>query len=343
MGAKVIQINDGGTYRNLPGGTGNLNRDGAQIRDTIYGQAYESMFPGIKTWSLGAQALYKGVPGYAARLLKKGSTTAFTNEACSLVSGKTYRINDATKSAWDRSVALTIKDGAATVSGANIASVNYLFGEVTFASGYTVTGAVTVTGSFLPLTDLCKFNTMTLTMNAAARDETDNCGAQGNGGYRVYTPGLRSVKIDTGGFFDPTSNWDQVIGNGVEYILEVNADGLANGSRARGFFNLMTDNQSGDVGATEAQTLSWAHQVPLNVDTVFDWRHGVGSLMPLAVQRALSDFLTQSLTGVRYLPDGAAGWGGQGVLTDVSMSTGLEQLVQFAFALTGSGAITVYP
>ena len=43
-----------------------------------------------------------------------------------------------------------MKDNGVTVAAANIASIDYLFGQVTFVGGYTVTGPVTMDASYIP-------------------------------------------------------------------------------------------------------------------------------------------------------------------------------------------------
>jgi hypothetical protein len=342
MADKLIQVLDSATYRNLPGNTGALNVDTAAITDTVFGQSYDSMFPGIAQWTLTANAFYKGMAGYKAIVKKTGTTTSFTAEACTLVSGKTYRITNATKSIWDRSVALTVLDNAVAVSGANILSVNYLFGEVTFVSGYTVVGPITVTGSFLPVTTLCKWNKLTLNMTAAVKDVTDNCQAATNGGYRVKQPGLRQVKLDLSGFYDSVTDWKSLIGAG-EIIIEIRPDNIATGSVARGFFQLMSVNQSGNVGATEDESISFNLFVPENMFSVFEWRHGAGTLLSLAVQKLLSLYLAGTVGTFKYLPDGVAGKTGDGVVTDISLSTGLDQAPTFAVTVQGSGGLTNTP
>jgi len=342
MGTKAIQVLDTATWRTMPGNQGSLNIEGAEIDDTIFGQSYRSSFPGIRQWNIAAQAYYKGVAGYKATLKMKGTPTALTDHPISPVTGKTCRITDVSKSVWDRSTALTFKDGGVAIPAANIVSINYLFGEVTFTAGTTFTAggtALTVTGSYLPMAQVCKFNNMTLTMQTDTIDKTDSCEANINGGYRVYDPGLRTVRIELSGFYDASQGWQDKIGTGQEYVLELSADGLATGSKARGFFQLLSGGLSGNVGALEEQTLNFGHSVPVDVDPVFAWQHGVTSTLPLAMKKVLDSFIAQTLIQARYLPDGLAGWSGSGVVTDASMTVGLEQLPQFNFTCQGSGAL----
>lgn len=85
-----------------------------------------------------------------------GASTAFTGEACSLVSGKTYQIDNTAKRVWVPSVTPTVKDNGVTVAAANIESYDKLFGKVTFVNSYTVTGPVTVDGNYYPLLTLAE-------------------------------------------------------------------------------------------------------------------------------------------------------------------------------------------
>ena len=82
------------------------------------------------------------------------SSDATTGEACSLVSGKTYQLDSAAKQLIDPLTAVVVKDNGSTVSAGNIIGINYLFGYVTFDSGYTVTGPVTMDFSYFPRVEI---------------------------------------------------------------------------------------------------------------------------------------------------------------------------------------------
>jgi hypothetical protein len=75
-----------------------------------------------------------------------GTGTGFTAEACTVVSGTTFQINDTTKRIWDKTAATTVYDG-----GVAVAESDY---EICWASGKIILkaapgGAVTVTGKHL--------------------------------------------------------------------------------------------------------------------------------------------------------------------------------------------------
>lgn len=80
-----------------------------------------------------------------------GTSTSMTDEATTNTSGKTYQVTNSAKRVIDPTVAITVKDDAVAVDAADIESVDFLFGTVTFVGGYTVNGAVTITGNYLPL------------------------------------------------------------------------------------------------------------------------------------------------------------------------------------------------
>src|SRR5256885_1059027 len=128
MAVKQVSVSsDDITYSLLPGSQGEISRDGAVIDDTIFGQTYKSGLTGPITWKLTANAVYKGFSGYQATLKKPGTSTNSVGEACTLVSGKTYQINNTAHRILDRSFATVVKDNGVN-HNVDVASVDYLFG-----------------------------------------------------------------------------------------------------------------------------------------------------------------------------------------------------------------------
>lgn len=113
--AKRVQlsVDNGSTWRTFPGDKGEFSNEATGIKDTILGQDFQSEQTGLIGWSISTNGLYKGFAGYVANILKSGTATTFTTEAAALVSGKTYRITDATKRVLDRNTAVVIYDNAA--------------------------------------------------------------------------------------------------------------------------------------------------------------------------------------------------------------------------------------
>lgn len=350
MAAKQVSISaDDVTYYLLPGGTGEVTRDGVSVEDTIFGQTFRSGFTGPIAWGINANAIYKGYPGYGAKLFKPGTSTAMTDEATTLVSGKTYQITDTAKRAINRAIAITVEDNNVN-RNAEVESFDYLFGKVTFKSSYTVVGPVTITGEYFPMsTALAKWTAFTLTMTGDAIRNSDGPTLQANGGYHTHEPGLKTVALEVPTVFAGADDWPAALDARSEYIIEVNPDGTGwSGSIARGFFRLMTQRQSGDVGALEEENLRFELNVPYYgtqplLDIPFGWAHNASSPIPIAIKTALDRWLADQLVYARYLHDGVNGWKGQGVLTSLSLAGGLETPNTFDANFQMSGAPTDVP
>ena len=108
--------------------------------------------------------------GVAVKL--DGTPVGMTAEPMSLVSGKTYRPTASTKRCFAPGVALVVLDNAVPVVAANIEDVDFLHGLVTFAAAYSVTGPVTVTGSYVPFVAIGTLKSMSLDIVADALDKS---------------------------------------------------------------------------------------------------------------------------------------------------------------------------
>ena len=276
---KVVELSDdgGSTFETLPGNSGSFNQDAAAIEDTIFGADFGSEEIGLINWNVEAQAFYKGFAGYLAKIKKQGSTTSFTGESMTLVTGKTFRIDDTTREIWDRSVTFTVFDNAVDKT-AEVESFNYLFGEITFKSSFSVIEPVTIDGSFFPTVTLGKANAFTLTQTADTIETSDFATVQGNGGFRTFEQGLKTVSLDLTSFYDVTAGFRAALIARDELIIELDPAGTGE-SIARGFFKIATEAQAGDVGALEEETVTFTLNVPVAPsDTPFDWVHDSSTL-----------------------------------------------------------------
>lgn len=344
MPAKRIRVSsDDTTYYTLPGNQGSKDTEVATVTDTVFGQTFESNDTSLGQWQVTANGLFKNVAGYLVTIKKAGSTTAMTAEATTLVSGKTYQVTAASKRVIDMGTALTIKDGATDVT-AQVTSIDYLNGLVTFAASYTVLGAVTLTGAYLPLATLAKGRSYSLTQNAAEIDDTVYEVAQANSGNRTFDPGLRSVQLEVGAVYDATAgNLAAIYSRGV-VIIEIAPKGDAN-TFFRGFFKYNGHRQSGDVGALEEENLTFGLYVPDGdlVATPFSWYIASGSTLNIAIQKVLTAWATEAYLYVQYLPDGTTGQKGQCVVTEVSLANAIDGLNEFSFTFRGNGNQTPVP
>ncbi len=351
MAVKVVSVSDdsGASWFDLPGDGFDYNHDADSITDTILGQTYASAFSGLITWGVGGNVIFKGVAGYNCSIKKTGTTTAYTDEPMSLVSGKTYKVTNAAKNVFDRAVALVFEDNGVVVDAEDIESVDYLYGRVTFVSGYTVTGPVTVaSGSYLPLASVGKFKELSLTQTAEANDDTYYQIAQSNGGYKVHNYGLRTVSLEASGIYDSASDFDSLIQARQELILEIRPanDEL---TIARGYFRAMTNNNSGDVGATEAESVNFELNVPYDSTggaaiVPFKWLIDTTSTIPSAVRKCIDAWQNTTDLLVRYSPNGVGGAGekeGNAIVTEVSFASSIDGTNDYSVTFMGDGAITV--
>lgn len=76
------------------------------------------------------------------------ASTVMTGEAAAQLAGQAYQITDTAKRLIDETVTMVVYDGVTDVT-AQVASVDYMFGIVTFDVAYTVLGAVTIDGAYL--------------------------------------------------------------------------------------------------------------------------------------------------------------------------------------------------
>src|SRR5690348_4900900 len=139
--AKRIRVStDNVTYYTLPGASGDLNTEMANVDDTIFGQEYGSESPSIGMWTVTGAAFFKGVAGYTAAVKTGGTPTSATGEATTQIGAtKSYQITAASKRVIDLANAVTVKDNAVDHT-ADVESIDYLNGIVTFAAAYTVIG-----------------------------------------------------------------------------------------------------------------------------------------------------------------------------------------------------------
>jgi len=196
-----------------------------------------------------------GSPGWKATVKRSGTSTQFTDEAASLVSGKTYQIDDETKQVWDREQPVTVKDNGVLVDSSNIEFIDYLFGKVTFTAGYTVTGPVTVSGSYLPMQAVAGANAYNLNHTGDLLDDTDFEGAQANGGYRTRLYGLRDVSASITRWDDLSKTFADIIKNRSVVVIEIRPGGGPDVFRA--FMVAESANESGDVAALESEEISF--------------------------------------------------------------------------------------
>jgi hypothetical protein len=344
--AKKIRISDdnGVTFYTFPGSSGELATDAGSIDDTIFGSEYKSSQSGMIAWTLNTNGFYKGFAGYVATLKKLSGPLALTAEPMALVAGTTatYQVTNAIKRSFDTVTPPVFSVGGTPVSAGTIVNVDYLFGRVTLTGA--AGGAVTVTGAYLPSTDVARATGFTLTQTADTIDDTDFATASANAGHRVYIPGLKTASLALTGIYGLTNNWRASLESRERLIIEINPDGNRK-SIARGYFMYTAVGQSGNVGAQEGATATLPLQVPDigNLVYPFSWLHDPTTTLNIAIQKAMTAWINNLVYEYQYLYDGTNGFQGNGIITDLTLAGGLEVMNEFTIHVQGSGPLTAVP
>jgi hypothetical protein len=343
MAAKRIQVSpdNGSTWRTVPGSTGEFREELGTVNDTVFGQDWESNEVTLNQWQVSCNAYFKGVSGYVANLKQQGTATTMTAEAAALVSGKTYRITNAAKRIIDYFSPVTVLDNAVDHS-ADVASIDYLNGEVTFSSGYTVTGPVTITGKYIPTVSIAKGKSFTLNQGAAERDTTVYETARTNGGWKTFDYGLRTIGLDLTGLYDVANGAADALRARTPLVIEISPDNSSD-TFFRGYFKRHNRGQSGEVGALEEEAQSFGLWVPDGSLLVrpFSWYLTSSSTLNLAIQNILAAFQSKTVIDIRYQddPDAAgAGHTGDAIVTGATLTNQLDGLNEFRFEFRGTGA-----
>lgn len=340
-----LAINDASTYYTLPGNAGEVRDEAGQLTDTIFGQPFESAEVGLLSWTLNSQAFYKGFAGYIVRLMKGDTPVALTNEAMSLVSGKTYIVTATAKQVLDINTTIVVRDNAVDHT-ADVETINYLTGEVTFKSAYTVTGPVTISGAYVPMIAIAGARTFTLTQTSTINDNTDIPVAKVNNGWRTFeaSSGLKTVSLEIGGIFKASNAFRAALQARSLIYVEINPDNSSL-SLCRGIFKYTQRGQQGNVGALEEENVTLNLYVPDGDvwKVPFAWKHSNLTKLSQAVRIALTAWESGTSLYAKYLPDGTTGFKGAAFVSDISLSGGLEAMNEFTVNLQGSDQPVAIP
>ena len=350
--AKQIQVktlDSGATFNIIPGSSGSVSRDGEQLDDTIFGQDFKSSQPGLINWSVSANAFYKGFAGYIATVKKGGTSTAAAGEAMTDIGTpalRQYQITDVAKDVWDRTVTAVFHDNGASpatvIPASSITSIDYLYGIVLFNTN--ITGPVTCDINYLPLAAYGKANSFSLTQSADTVDTTDLETAQANSGFNTFVATLLTASFELTSFFDITNGFAALLKSRAEVVIEINPDG-SDLSVARGFFKMVSDGLSGDVGGNEEESVTFELSVPAVLDTpAFSWLHDGATTLSQAIQDMLAAWAGKTELICQYLVDGTVGSGGTGaegnvLVTEISLAGGVNVMNEFSVTLQGTGEL----
>lgn len=201
--------------------------------------------------------------GFNSTVKISGTPTAFTGEACSVVSaGSVYQITDTTKRIVDPATAVVVKDNGVT-KAASLYVFDYLFGKVTFV-GYTASGPVTVDGAFIPVLSVVDARSYSINRSRALLDSTSFDFAAANQAARRYTAGLLGAdgEIEVLDITDPDLDpgagsvlLDVLADAGTPKLIEMNLGGT--GYYFRAWVLLEGINREAPADALMKKTVKW--------------------------------------------------------------------------------------
>lgn len=195
-----------------------------------------------------------GRAAYATVVERVGTSTAFSGETMSATSvTNQYQIDDTAKRVWDRGATFTFFEDSVDVT-ADVDTIDYVFGKVTFKSSKT--GDITVDGQYLPRQAIAGANSYSLDHEGDILDDTE---FNPTGGYRTKMYGLRDVQVSVERWYPLNKHYHDALTAGDILVVSIQPGGAnsATGEYARGFFRLDTAELSGDVSALEQESLSF--------------------------------------------------------------------------------------
>ena len=339
---KTVQVSlDDADYATLPGSSAELSVETDENENSIYGSEFNSTLPGVRDFSLSGNAWLRQTPGFRANVRRAGEPQAFTEEPMEVEDGDTYIIVDRTKSVWDYNETVEVFEDGVAVDDADIESIDYLFGRVTFVETATITGPVTVTGAYKPTSVFGCANEVSLTQNAEA--VLDSCFeiTQDEEGFNTYSSGLKDVSMELSGFYRQSNDFFELLKDNEQIVVEVDWEGDGE-TMTRGVFTVQSTSQSGDVGQNEEFSVNFSLFVPEDV-LPFSWYFGEASKMSTGMKYIIEAWINRQNLFVKYFPEGTAnrGFKGETVVTDASMSTAVDAIGELSLDTQGTGELEV--
>jgi hypothetical protein len=344
--AKRIRVStDDVTYYTLPGASGELRVEMANVDDTIFGQSYQSESPSIGMWNVSGAAYFKGVAGYAATVLTGGTpTTTSAAAATEIGSTNAFQLDNTARRLISLSNPVVVYDNAVDHT-ADVEFIDYLNGIIYFESGYVATGPVTVDYFYLPTSPIGKARSFSLTQTLAEVDTTNYAVAQANGGWRTYDAGLKTVALEIGNVWDAANDFIDTLAARAQLFVAISPNATQGSGTEevmfRGMFKYLSQGQSGNVGALEEETLNLNLYVPSGelIRAPFAWYFGSTNDLSPAVQVCLEAWEDGTPIYVEYSPDGTVGKTGQAIVTEASLANSYEGQNEFSFNFMGTGTI----
>lgn len=144
------------------------------------------------------------IAAHAASVKVAGTAVSISGASLTLVSGKTYVVTSASRRVLDPAWPVTVYDNGVEVAQSN-RTVDHLFGLVTFADSYTVTGPVYISAKYLPLLSVAEVREFSISVQGTLADSTtlDSAGValkkQTLKDYTASVTALQSALLDNDG------------------------------------------------------------------------------------------------------------------------------------------------
>lgn len=187
--------------------------------------------------------------GKLVRLKLSGAAVAFVTEACTdSGDGKTYQITNATKRVWDPAASISVFYNA-ILKPASTYTLNRLTGQITFASAPGAL-AVTVTGSYLPMTTVAEGRSFGFSAKATALEDVVF------GDTDITRTQIQRMASGSIGMYWVDDAFDAAFVAGGQLVVEV---AVASGSTplARAWAILTERSHDAAVAGAQDESLTW--------------------------------------------------------------------------------------
>lgn len=224
--------------------------------------------------------------------------------------------------------------GGPEVDSGDIDSFDYLFGKVTFDSGYTVNGTITADLTYIPLAAVAQAQNYDLSLSGDVVDVTDYPTAQANSGTRVQRVGLIEASLSVDRLEDLSHTFEASLLARAPLMVEVVS---ANGDLTiRGWWIQSSLEKSGGVADAIMEGLQFElygrNQNNIGYSAAAGLNSGIAAL--------LSNLLARTAATLQYQIDGTDGIEGSAYVSSFGLSGELEGVDNWSADLVSGGALS---
>ena len=198
---------------------------------------------------------------YLVTIKSSGTPTVFLNATTTNISGNVYQINATTRRILDPNTTPAIKIGSLTVTTGFV--IDYLFGLVTFTN--PPTGAVSVSGRYMPVTNVGGCYEYSLDIGGDMLDKTDLSST----GYRSKQLGMNDVSITLSRYDDLSKIFKTSRQDRENVLIEIRPD---SSDIIRGWFVIDSTSSSADVSSLESESITLQLAENPIPNSTFSWR-----------------------------------------------------------------------